>query len=241
MLLLLLFVFTPCYCFLSPSTTVSVNKLGRCALFPVPVSSLAISVWSGILSSSSSDLSVNPYGKLLLPISELLDLTLPPVDAICQSPWPKPLAYYRQGVGADGATHAPAGRHVHRLVGNLTQPPIPNPLMPVANPGITNKSNLIPGTTNTNGTNDGNTPNGLTLQQQAQYTQAAYQQQMKLVQEKHDFLGNRPSPPSLLSSLLPSPSSHYFALANKHLICFITNNQSISTLSMFLMFSIHSQ
>ena len=163
---------------------------------------MAISVWSGILSSSSSDLSVNPYGKLLLPISELLDLTLPPVDAICQSPWPKPLAYYRQGVGADGATHAPAGRHVHRLVGNLTQPPIPNPLMPVANPGITNKSNLIPGSTNTNGTNDGNT-NGLTLQQQAQYTQAAYQQQMKLIQEKHDFLGNNTS----LSSFVLTPFS----------------------------------
>ena len=130
---------------------------------------------------------VNPYGKLLLPISELLDLTLPPVDAVCQSPWPKPLAYYRQGVGADGATHTPAGRHVHRLVGNLTQPPIPNPLMPATSTGTSNKSN-----------NDGNTNNGLTLQQQAQYTQAAYQQQMKLIQEKHDFLGDKPS-------LLPPP------------------------------------
>ena len=45
---------------------------------------------------SFSDLLVNPFGKLLLPISELLDLTLPPVDAVYMSPWPRPLGYYMQ-------------------------------------------------------------------------------------------------------------------------------------------------
>lgn len=92
-------------------TAASFNGLGKCAVFPVPVSSLAISIWSGILSSSSSALDRNPFGQLDLPISELLDLTLPPVDASCLMPWPKPLAYYRQGAGADGATSAPVQRH----------------------------------------------------------------------------------------------------------------------------------
>mmetsp|Transcript_30220 Transcript_30220/g.41454 ORF Transcript_30220/g.41454 Transcript_30220/m.41454 type:complete len:89 (-) Transcript_30220:826-1092(-) len=27
-----------------------------------------------------------------------MDLTLPPVDAVCLQPWPKPQAYYRQGL-----------------------------------------------------------------------------------------------------------------------------------------------
>jgi hypothetical protein len=92
------------------------NGLGRCAVFPVPVTSIAVSIWSPILKSSSSSLEINPYGKLLLPVSELLDLTLPPVDAMSMSPWPKPLAYYRQGASADGATHTLAGRHVHHHV-----------------------------------------------------------------------------------------------------------------------------
>ena len=87
------------------------NGFGKCAVFPVPVSSLAISVWSSILSSSSSSLEVNPYGLLDRSISELLDLTLPPVDACCMVPWPRPLAYYRQGCASDGSTHAPVCPH----------------------------------------------------------------------------------------------------------------------------------
>ena len=72
----------------------SFNGIGKCAVFPVPISSLAISVWASILDSSSADLTVNPFGVIRLPISELLELTLPPVDASCMSPWPKPLQYY---------------------------------------------------------------------------------------------------------------------------------------------------
>lgn len=92
----------------------SFNGLGRCAVFPVPITSLSISIWSGILSSSSSNLDVNPYGSLELPISELIDLTIPPVDATCLMTWPKPLSYYKQGLGADGFTHTPVARHTHR-------------------------------------------------------------------------------------------------------------------------------
>ena len=100
------------------------NGFGKCAVFPVPVSSLAISVWSSILSSSSSSLEVNPYGLLDRSISELLDLTLPPVDACCMVPWPRPLAYYRQGCASDGSTHAPVSPHkVHNY---SSYPPIPD-------------------------------------------------------------------------------------------------------------------
>ena len=74
-------------------TAASFNGIGKCAVFPVPISSLAISVWATILDVSSSDLTTNPFG--LLSISELLELTLPPVDACLLSPWPKPLHYYK--------------------------------------------------------------------------------------------------------------------------------------------------
>lgn len=73
------------------------NGLGSSTVFPVPVSSLSISIWSVILTSSTKTLESNPYEKLNVSISDLLDLTLPPVDAVGMSPWPKPLAYYRQG------------------------------------------------------------------------------------------------------------------------------------------------
>lgn len=72
----------------------SFNGITRCAVFPVPTSSFTVSIWSVIVSASSTDLKVDPYGKLLLPISEFLDLTIPPVDAICNAPWPRPLVYY---------------------------------------------------------------------------------------------------------------------------------------------------
>lgn len=73
------------------------NGFSKSAVFPVPVSSLSISVWSGILQASpNSDLKLNPYGHLFLPFSELLNLTMPPVDAVGLSPWPKPQSYYKQ-------------------------------------------------------------------------------------------------------------------------------------------------
>ena len=78
-------------------TAASFNGIGKCAVFPVPISSLAISVWATILEVSSSDLSVNPFNLISLPISEILELTLPPVDASSISPWPKPLQHYTQG------------------------------------------------------------------------------------------------------------------------------------------------
>ena len=96
----------------------SFNGLSRSAVFPVPVSSLTISVWSAILqpptNGSQGDLNINPFGQLFLPFSELLDLTLPPVDAVCLAPWPKPHSYYKQGMENDGVAHAPVARHVHR-------------------------------------------------------------------------------------------------------------------------------
>ena len=64
------------------SLAASFNGLGSCAVFPVPVSSLAISIWNDILNESTADLTINPYSTLeLTSFSELLELTLPPVDA----------------------------------------------------------------------------------------------------------------------------------------------------------------
>lgn len=74
----------------------SFNGLGRCAVFTVPISSLGKNtLWSAILDSNEAEnLDINPYGHLSVPISELFDLTLPPVDAVGLSPWPKPASYY---------------------------------------------------------------------------------------------------------------------------------------------------
>lgn len=57
------------------------NGLTLNAVFPVPVSSLKITVWSVVLRENRNSLSSNPFGQLLFPFSELLNLTLPPVDA----------------------------------------------------------------------------------------------------------------------------------------------------------------
>jgi uncharacterized membrane protein YgcG len=90
----------------------SFNGLGRCAVFTVPVSSLGRnSLWSGILdhglntgSTNKLSLLVNPYGQTKLPVSELFDLTLPPVDAVGMSVWPKPASYYAFGaIGGSGS------------------------------------------------------------------------------------------------------------------------------------------
>ena len=57
------------------------NGLTLNAVFPVPVSSLNISVWAIVLREHHRNLSVNPFGQILYPFSELLNLTIPPVDA----------------------------------------------------------------------------------------------------------------------------------------------------------------
>jgi hypothetical protein len=94
-------------------SSASFNGIGNCAVFPVPVSSLTVSIWSNLLKSTSDDLKINPFALIALPVTELFELTIPPVDAACMSIWPKPMSYYCQGVGANGITHAPAGQHVY--------------------------------------------------------------------------------------------------------------------------------
>lgn len=94
-------------------SSASFNGLGNCAVFPVPVSSLTVSIWSNLLKSTSDDLKINPYALIALPVTELFELTIPPVDAACMSIWPKPMSYYCQGVSVNGITHAPAGQHVY--------------------------------------------------------------------------------------------------------------------------------
>ena len=64
------------------------------AVFPVPSSSLSNPAWSTILRISHSNLGTNPFGMVKLPVSDLLELTLPPVDAVSLSAWPKPISYY---------------------------------------------------------------------------------------------------------------------------------------------------
>ena len=83
----------------------------------MPISSLGRnSLWSGILdqglnngNTNKLSLLVNPYGQTKLPVSELLDLTLPPVDAVGMSVWPKPASYYSigsRGYGSGGKAGA---------------------------------------------------------------------------------------------------------------------------------------
>jgi hypothetical protein len=110
------------------------NGLSANAVFPVPSSSLNCSIWSNILRASNDDLSINPYGLLTTPISELLDLTLPPGDALQSSGpvWPRPMTYYAAGMGNDGICSTPAGKHNHlRSVADMAQlpslPPLPPP------------------------------------------------------------------------------------------------------------------
>ena len=93
----------------------SFNGVGNCAVFPVPISSLSVSIWRNLLhSGTGDDLKVNPYAMISIPITELFELTIPPVDAACVSSWPRPLSYYSQGVGASGVTHGPPGQHSYR-------------------------------------------------------------------------------------------------------------------------------
>lgn len=51
------------------------------AVFPVPASSLTVSVWAAVGKGVDDNLSMNPFSRSSLTFSQLLDLTLPPVDA----------------------------------------------------------------------------------------------------------------------------------------------------------------
>ena len=105
--------------------TASFNGIGKCAVFPVPLSSLNISVWSKIRDASAPDLTINPFEKVNLSISDLLELTLPPVDASGMSPWPKPVEYYTRhsgdltaGQSSTETSHAPI-KQIQQLPMNM--------------------------------------------------------------------------------------------------------------------------
>ena len=65
------------------------NGIATCAMFPVPVSSFSSNVWDLIISSSKEFPNKKPYESIGIPFSDLLDLTLPPVDATNLKPWAK--------------------------------------------------------------------------------------------------------------------------------------------------------
>lgn len=79
---------------LSPESSNSFNGVTWNAVFPVPTSSLSSPIWSAILRISHSNLQINPFRLSKLPVSDILELTLPPVDAVANMPWPKPHGYY---------------------------------------------------------------------------------------------------------------------------------------------------
>lgn len=111
----------------APSAS-SFNGLGRCAVFPVPTSSLVNSIWTSLLQSAASypDLSMNPYGQVTLSVSDLLEVTLPPVDAASLTAWPRPQSYYKMGMNASGVTHCPPGQHVYRApISSSSMVPVP--------------------------------------------------------------------------------------------------------------------
>ena len=72
------------------------NGFGRNVVFPVPTSTYHLSVWYKVMCTSAPDLLVNPYAMHThVAVTDLLELTLPPVDAIGSiSSWPKPLSAY---------------------------------------------------------------------------------------------------------------------------------------------------
>ncbi len=90
----------------------SFNGFGRCALFTVPISTFGQgSVWSAVMNSSNGEtgsLLVNPYlGGARMSVSELFDLTLPPVDAVGLPVWPKPLSHYTKLLSSTPNPNAP--------------------------------------------------------------------------------------------------------------------------------------
>ena len=118
--------------------TASFNGVGKCAVFPVPISSLNISVWSTIRDVSTADLTTNPFDMVNLPITELLELTLPPVDASALSPWPKPVSYYSQFVNGQpsrqpsGNSNAPTQQLQQQQSMNRPQQQQPQPQSNIA-------------------------------------------------------------------------------------------------------------
>lgn len=65
------------------------NGIATCAVFPVPISSFSCNIWELILTSSKDFPNRNPYESMGIPFSDLLDLTLPPVDATYPTSWSK--------------------------------------------------------------------------------------------------------------------------------------------------------
>jgi hypothetical protein len=79
---------------LTAENLTSFNGVTWNAVFPVPTSSLSSPIWSAILRVSHSNLSSNPFQQSKLSVAEIMELTLPPVDAAANVPWPKPQSYY---------------------------------------------------------------------------------------------------------------------------------------------------
>ncbi len=74
------------------------------AVFPVPTSSLSSPLWSAILRVSHSNLQSNPFHQSKLTVADIMELTLPPVDAASIVPWPKPPGYYMNSmISTDGS------------------------------------------------------------------------------------------------------------------------------------------
>jgi hypothetical protein len=127
--------------FNTPSS-ISFNGFSNSAVFPVPISSLSLSIWTHILSASSSDLRINPFALIAIPLTELFEVTLPPVDATCLSPWPKPLSYYSQGIGINGQTHGPVAQHIYYRPTPHYDPSTSTP--PQSNPNPDTQSYIAP-------------------------------------------------------------------------------------------------
>lgn len=130
------------------------NGFGKCVVFPVPSSSYHVSIWNKIMSTSSADLTLNPFSGITnIPITELLELTLPAVDSVAQLPmWPKPLSYYVHGptvpLNGSSAMHgagpnmAPMPQqsalnaHMMTMGGGRLPPTAPPTNSPAVNPGM---------------------------------------------------------------------------------------------------------
>lgn len=210
------------------------NGLGSSTVFPVPVSSLSISVWSYILTNAGdllksfnfscvlinalfklgNTLEVNPYEKLQIPISELMDLTLPPVDAVGTQPWPKPLAYYRKGIDPilpsslpSAASSSPIlppagqlsgpglGQTLGQGLGPVLGQGLSQQLGPTNSLGQTNNLGLNPGLGQSQlaGLNNQVMGQGLNVSsvQQSQQQQALAHQRQQLLRQQEMYLRNQ--------------------------------------------------
>lgn len=94
------------------------------AVFPVPASSLTISVWATVSKDCDEDLSRNPFSKSLISFADLMDLTLPPVDAISASgsrTAEAPYSYSKLNntvVGSDSSTRSFSVQNQQPVVGS---------------------------------------------------------------------------------------------------------------------------